>query len=440
MNRRNFISKTTAATALAAIQPFHILKGQIRGANERLNIAFIGAGGKGRHAIKSLEKNPLVNYAAFADVNDSHAAETYKEHPEVPRYRDFRVMLDKHDKEIDAVIISTPDHMHHYPAMICMQRGKHVYLEKPLAHSIQECRELAAMEKETGLACQMGNQGHSRQGIQLLQKWIDAGILGDVTEVVAWNPGGGTHNTKQPKPEPIPSTLDWDLWLGPTKCVPYSSIYCPATWRWWFDYGHGTLGDWACHNMDAPYLVLGLGLPSSVQVRTQGANTIGFPSEAEVVYQFPMKGRKEPLTFKWYSGTGFGPQRPSLLEAGRDLGHKSAGGTLIYGTDATVMMNSHASSTRIIPETRMQELARSLPRAAKRSNHFQNFILACKGEEKTRSNFEYGARLTEVMHYGNIATHLNRDLKIDTQKGKILGDSKATKLMSSPKARKGWAV
>jgi len=337
------------------------------------------------------------------------------------------------------VVISTPDHMHHYPAKWCMKMGKHIYLEKPLAHSIEQCRELAALEKETGLACQMGNQGHSGQGIALLKAWIDAGILGKITELVAWNPGRDrTIWTQRPPAEPIPANLNWDLWLGVAQEVPYSSEYLPGSWRWWFEFGNGSLGDWACHNMDAPYFALDMGIPSSVKIRSTGPTELNFPNGVEVVYNFPMPGRDD-LTYKWYNGDYFGPKRPADLEPDRKLGN-NGGGTLIYGSKASVMMSSHAGSPRIFPESRHLELAAKLPKVEPRSDHYQNWLLACKGEEKTRSHFAYSAQLTEVMHYGSIAMHVNRDLEIDPVKRKILGDKEASYWMAGPEARKGWVI
>ncbi len=438
MNRRSFISHSAIAAAFSSLS-FDILKAQSKGANERVNIAFIGVGGRGAGHVRFAENSPLANIVAFADVDDARAAATFKAYPTVPRFRDFRKMLDRHGKDIDAVVISTPDHMHHYPAKWCMLEGKHVYVEKPLAHSIRECRELAALEKKTGLACQMGNQGHSGQGIELLKKWIDAGILGDIEELVAWNPGDKRPNVKErPPAQSIPETLDWDLWLGSSPEVPYNVAYCPHAWRWWFEFGHGSLGDWACHNMDAPYFALDLGIPSSVRIRSTGPSKYNFPANAEIDYRFPREGRSD-LSFKWYSGLEFGPKRPSELERDRELG-SGGGGTLIYGSKANVMMNSHASSPRIFPEAHFQELASSLLRAGKRSSHMQNWILACKGKETARSHFEYSARITEVIHYGNIAMHVNRDLEIDPKKRKIIGDREATRLASIPKPRKGWKI
>jgi predicted dehydrogenase len=440
INRRIFLSITAAGVALAP-QPLQVLKAQAKGANERLNVAFVGVGNKGAHAIRTLDRMKAVNMVAFADVDDALASDTYTKHPDVPRFRDFRKMLDRHDKDIDAVVISTPDHTHHYIAKWCMRMGKHVYLEKPLAHSIKECRDLAALEKETGLACQMGNQGHSGSGIAQLEAWYKAGVLGEVTEAIAWNRGDGNNPTAtRPAAEPVPSTFDWDLWLGPARHVPYNPKYTSKLWRWWNEFGNGTLGDWGCHNMDAPFTALGLGCPSSVKVQSTGPSELSFPKNSEVSYIFPGPGGKD-VSFKWYTGFAFGPERPAQLEAGRELG-KNGGGTLIIGTKATVMMDSHARNPRIIPESLNKEMAADLPRVDIRgdqfTNHFKNWIASCKGDEVTRSNFAYAAKFTEAILYGSIAQHVNRDLAIDPIKKEILRDSEATQMMVGPASRKGW--
>lgn len=439
MNRRNFIGKSALVAAASATFKFQIANARTFGANERVNLAFIGAGGRGAANIRSLIKNPLANLVAFADVDDERASETYKSHSNVPRFKDFRKMMDRLGRDIDAVVVSTPDHTHHYPAKWCLQSSKHVYLEKPLAKSIEECRDLARLEKETGLICQMGNQGHSGQGIELLDKWIAAGILGEIDELVAWNQTGRHPKAlTRPPAEPIPNGLDWDLWLGPSPKVPYNSEYCPGSWRWWFDFGNGSIGDWACHNMDAPYYALGLGLPSSVQIQSTGPSKLNFPESTEVIYTFPRKGKKD-LIYKWYSGDGFGPERPQGFDPDLRMG-SGGGGTLVFGSQASVIMNSHANSPRIFPDSKFKELAPQLPKVDRRSSHHDNWLLACRGDEKPRSHFQYSARLTEVMHYGNIAMHVNRDLDIDPDTGNIIGDPEAARFMRSPLPRKGWEI
>jgi predicted dehydrogenase len=433
ITRRNFLAKS--AIAFAGIQ---ILPRSAFGANERLNIAFIGAGGKGWHAIESLQKNDLVNFVAFADVDERHVTDARKTNPAVPFYSDFRVMLDKHGKAIDGVIISTPDHTHHYCAKMCLLAGKPVYLEKPLTHSIAEARDLMALEKKTGLACQMGNQGHSGGGIPMLEAWVKGGILGDVTEAHAWQKIVWSNPDARPVAEPVPAALDWEQWVGPAAMRPYSSKYLPANWRGWFDFGCGTLGDWFCHNADAPYAVWQLDCPSRIEIESSGPNKISFPASAKITFTFPANSTRGEFKLYWYHGKSNTTPRPPELEAGDPV---PVGGTLVRGSKATALMGTHAGTPRIIPEIKMQELVKTLPKVnVKRSNHWNNWLLAIKSQETCRSNFAYAGRLTETMQFANIALHVNRNLTIDPKTRSIIGDEEATALMTGPKPRAGWIV
>ncbi len=254
-NRRSFIRNSAIAATGAIAVPTIITSCKGKTApSDKLNVAFIGAGGKGKHAIDVLKENALMNIIALADVDDRMAAKTYEMLPRVKHFKDFRKMLDKMGEQIDAVIISTPDHTHHYIAKYCMLKGKHVYLEKPLAHNIREVRELMELEKKTGLVCQMGNQGHSGNGIKQLNEWIEKGFLGEVNEIHAWTLAGWNDtDVLRPVEQDVPKGLDWDLWLGPATEIPYNKAYMPAIWRGWNEFGSGSLGDFACHNMDAPY-------------------------------------------------------------------------------------------------------------------------------------------------------------------------------------------
>jgi predicted dehydrogenase len=432
-HRRHFL--TQSAAVFAGIQ---ILPRSVFGANEKLNVGFVGAGGKGWHAVQSLLENPMVNHAAFADVDESRATQSRQARPEVPFYSDFRKMLDRHGKELDGVIISTPDHTHHFNAKTCMLAGKPVYVEKPLTHSIAEARDLMALEKQTGLACQMGNQGHSGGGILMLDEWAKNGILGDVSEAFAWAGPKWSVPDERPPAAPVPAGLDWDQWLGPAARVPYSPKYLPGAWRGWFEFGCGTLGDWACHNMDAPYHVWGLDCPSRVEIESSGPSKLSFPKTVRVTFTFPATFTRGVFKLHWYHGDNHTMPHPPELEAERKF---PEGGTLIRGTRATVLMGTHAGTPRVIPELKMREMAESLPKVnLKRSNHWDNWLLAIKGQEKCRSSFAYGGRLTEAMHYGNIALHLNRALNIDPTTRRILGDEEATALMNGPAPREGWRI
>jgi hypothetical protein len=322
-----------------------------------------------------------------------------------------------------------------------MVRSKHVYVEKPLAHSIREVRDLMAAEKKYKLACQMGNQGHSGVGLQTLRLWMEEGVLGDVREVRAWsNSGWNKADLARPTGEPVPGTLDWDQWIGPAAKVDYSSAYLPAKWRGWNEFGSGALGDWACHNMDAAYDVLELDCPSSVKLESTGPSKLSFPASVRLTYTFPATKERGEVILKWYQGKEYSPERPADMDPERQMG-TDGGGTLLIGSKATVVMGSHAGTPRIVPETKQRELAKSLPKVReKQSKHYDNWLLGIKGEETCRSNFAYGGRLTETMMYGLIAMKLNRDLTIDPNKRLIVGDKEALEAMRGPAPREKWGI
>jgi predicted dehydrogenase len=448
LDRRSFLKGSALLTVGAMVVP-SILAANSAGvsASDKLNVAFIGVGGKGMHAINLLVNHPNINVVALADVNDQSAANGYNLLPNIPHFRDFRKMLDQLNKQIDGVIISTPDHSHHYIAKWCMKMGKHVYLEKPLAHSIHEVRDLMRMEKETGLVCQMGNQGHSGPGIKQLNEWIRKGYLGEVSEVHAWtNVGWNKVNATRPEAQPVPETLDWDLWLNAAAEVAHNKAYYPAVWRGWNEFGSGALGDWACHNMDAPYFALGLDCPGKVEIESTGPSLLSFPESVKLTYTFKSGKYGNQVKFNWYQGPKFTPPRPAQLEEGRKMGNEG-GGTLIVGTKSTVMMYSHATSPCFIPQSKHSEMAdlvtiKEVPNAPKTywNGHYDNWINACKGIGKPNADFAYGGRLTETMLLGNIAIKTNRSFSIDPVTRKILNDPKAMALMNRSSPRKGWEV
>ena len=434
VSRRSWLKVSTATGAGLLFLPSRVF-----GANERINVAFAGVGGRGASAVNNMRKRKDVNMVAFADVDQFRAAPSFKVNPDIPRYKDFRVMLNKHKDEIDAVAISTPDHTHHCIATSCMKAGKHVYVEKPLAHNIAEVRDLMRLEKKMGLACQMGNQGHSGGGIVMLDGWLKAGVLGDIKEVHAWVNSSKYTDDVRPPAEPVVEGLDWDQWLGPAAEVPFSSKYVRGRWRNWFDFGTGSLGDWFCHNADAPYMALRLDCPKLVEVESSGPAKISFPESARITFTFDRPEGGEIKLF-WYQGQKFKPPRPPEMEKDKKMGNR-AGGTMIVGAKATAITALHAGTPQIVPFEKHRDMQATLPKPSlRRSSHWDNWLRAIRGEEKTRSNFEYSGRLTETMHYGNIALHLNRTIKIDPKKREIIGDTEASKLMDWPSPRKGWGV
>ncbi len=305
LSRRSFLRSTSAVAAGTLIIPNLISCS----ANNKLNIAVIGVGGRGQ---ANWSKATKENIVAMCDVDDNRAAEGFKLFPKAKKYKDFRVMFDEMANQIDAVIISTPDHTHFAATMIAMQLGKHVYVEKPLAHNIWQLRTLKKAAKHYGIISQMGNQGHTTNGIRLIKEWYDADVLGQVREIHAWqgkltfHPGGyWTKPESFPPPaHEVPSYLDWDLWLGPAANRPFNSAYAPKSWRGFYDFGNGMLGDWSCHTLDAPFWALDLGMPHTVEgVVPNPVPDHSFVADESVVkYQFGARGSKAPATLHWHEG------------------------------------------------------------------------------------------------------------------------------------------
>jgi predicted dehydrogenase len=269
--------------------------------NEKLNIASIGAGGKARSDIAGCAQTE--NIVALCDVDERSAATTYEKYPNVPKFKDYRLMLDKQRNNIDAVIVTIPDHMHAVAAIQAMSLGKHVYVQKPLAHTVWECRQLLNAARKYGVATQMGNQGYSNEGTRQCAEMLWSGVIGDVTEVHAWTnrPVWPQGALPTPQPAPVPSTFDWDLWLGIAKDRPYSDQYAPFTWRGFYDFGSGSLGDMACHILGAPNMALRLTAPTTVEcISQEGRNDIFFPSKSVLRFDFPARGSMPPVKVFWY--------------------------------------------------------------------------------------------------------------------------------------------
>ncbi len=269
--------------------------------NEKLNIASIGAGGKAQSDIAGCAATE--NIVALCDVDEKNAARTFSKYPNVPKFKDFREMLDKEGKNFDACIVTIPDHMHATAAIHAMSMGKHVYVQKPLAHTVYECRELAKAAEKYGVATQMGNQGYSNEGTRQCAEMVWSGVIGDVTEVHAWTnrPVWPQGALPEPTTMPVPGTLDWDLWLGIAKERPYSDAYQPFTWRGFFDFGSGALGDMACHILGAPNWALRLTAPTAVEcVNLEGRSDIYFPAKSVVRFDFPARGSMPPVKIFWY--------------------------------------------------------------------------------------------------------------------------------------------
>ncbi len=451
VSRRTFIKSATVAAAVPAlvqIVPRHVLGGEGQTPpSEKLNIAGIGLGGRGFGLLKSFAADH--NVVALCDVDDRTADQACREWPKAVRYKDFRQMFDK-QKDIDAVTVATPDHLHFTIAMWAIKHGKHVYCEKPLTHTIAEARALARAASESKVATQMGNQGNAGEGVRLMQEWIEDGAIGPVREVHAWTnkpvwPQGIGRPTDTP---PAPAGLDWDLWLGPAPVRPYHPSYLPFTWRGWWDFGSGVIGDMACHVLNNPWRALNLGLPASVEAyATRCTNETG-PLASTIYFEFPARGPQPPVKLVWYDG-GMMPPRPVELEDDRRMGDNE--GCLFVGESGKLICSCYGDSPRLLPESKMQAYQRPAKRIPRSPGHGAEWINACKGGPKAGSHFEHAAIVTEMVQLGNVAIRwsaLQHTAKTNGCPVKLLWDAQAGKVTNVPEAnrflqqepRKGWEV
>jgi predicted dehydrogenase len=424
-SREAQVSRRELVGAAAAVAAFTFVPKRVLGsagqssANHKLNIAGIGVGGRGAGDIDEVKSENIV---ALCDADLRSAAGTIKAHPEAKVYRDFRRMLEKEAKNIDAVVIGTPDHIHAPAAMMAMKMGKHVYCEKPMAHTIYEARRMTQVAKETGVVTQMGNQGHGGEGLRLYWEFIHAGAIGKVSEVHVWTDRAGTperawwpQGIGRPEgSEPIPDGLDWDLWLGPARWRPYHSAYVPFKWRGWWDFGCGALGDMAVHNADPAFFALDLGAPTAVEAETSPVNDETFPVWNIIKYEFPARGDRPAVKMIWYDGAKL-PPRPPELEEGRNPGDN---GILFVGDKGKLLGPSHAGTPRLIPESRQKEFGRP-PRTLPRSpGHHREWIEACKAgkPQDARSGFWYAGPFVEALLVGNLAVRLQKRVEWDAEK------------------------
>lgn len=437
VTRRRFLGTTAATLATVTIVPRHVLGGVGHTPpSEKLNIAGIGVGGKGAGDIGAVSSENIV---ALCDVDEKQAGKTFEEYPQAKKYKDFRRMLEKEEKNIDAVVVATPDHVHAVASMMAIKMGKHVYTEKPLTHTIYEARMLTKAAREHKVATQMGNQGRSGEGIRLICEWIWDGAIGQVREVHAWTnrPIWPQGMDRPEETEPVPATLDWDLWLGPAPQRPYNSAYLPFKWRGWWDFGTGALGDMACHIIDAPVLALKLGYPTSVRAISTPVNSETAPTASIVEYEFGARGKMPPVKVTWYDGE-LRPPNPEELEPGRRMGSKN-GGVLFVGDKGKLVCGCYGKSPRLIPESKMQAYQRP-PRTIERvEEHHKDWVNACKGGKPACSNFDYAGPLTEVVLLGNLALRAGKRLEWDGENMRVTNVPEANEYLHR-QYRQGWSL
>jgi predicted dehydrogenase len=379
-------------------------------------------------------------------VDKEYASSVFQRYPDATQYQDYRKMLAE-QKDIDAVMIATPDHTHAVIAMAAMRAGKHVFCQKPLAREIYETQTMAKTAKELGLITQMGIQGHAMEGIRLICEWIWDGVIGEVKKVESWcslthyPPGHASWSTPcAERPEdtpPVPGSLDWDLWLGPAKYRPYSPCYHPRVWRNWWDFGSGMMADRGAHTLDPIVTALKLKSPTSVEAISTDYNTETFPVASLVNFQFDKREEFPELELIWYEGLR--PPKPKELEIGRTLGHPE-GGVLFIGTKGKIMCGVYGESPRIIPESKMKATKlppKTIPRSP---GIFQEWIDGCKNNTQPSANFEYAAMLSDMVIIGNMAKRFNGEvLQWDGKNHKFANNEDANYYLHQD-YREGWAL
>ncbi len=460
-DRRKFIKQAAMAGTALTIVPRSVLGGEkFIPPSDTVHIAMIGVGGQGISNMQALLQEEDVRIVSLADPSEEHAY-TYRPDARGGRlaalkvladhyaskggkskgckpYVDFRKMLEK-EKGIDAVLIATPDHIHAVAVMAALKLRKHIYCEKPLCHTVGEVRKLTAATREAGVATQMGNQGHSGEGIRLTCEWIWDGAIGKVSEVHSWasNSSRIRYATRPAEQPPIPKGFDWKLWLGPAPFRPYHPAYTPGTWRSWHDFGCGVFGDFACHHLDPAFWALKLGYPSSIEASSFGSGKETYPQASVIYFQFPSRQDLPPVKICWYDG-GLMPPTPAELEPERKLG-RDGHGILFVGDKGKMVCGGWGGTPRLIPESAMRAYPRppkTLPRA---KEHHRNWLDACKGGTPACANFEAVGPMVEVALMGSLALRMGGKLWWDDSSRRFTNSEAANALLDPP-YQNGWRL
>jgi len=446
-SRRAFLQTSAAAAWGFQFVPAHVVRAQngSRSPSEKLRIAVIGCGGRGAVDLKGVSGEDIV---ALCDVDDRRAAKSFEEHPKARRFKDFRRMFDAMNHEIDAVVVATPDHTHEVACLAAIGHGKHVYCEKPLAHTIKEVRRMRKAALESKVITQVGNQGHSSHTIRLFTEWVQAGAIGNITEIHAGCDVFPEIYCRVGKPASppaeVPKELDWDLWLGPLKSHAYEPAAVPRDWRGFSAYGNGCIADWVCHIIDPSYWALDLGAPSAITAEVTGYDPVKdaayYPRGSRITFEFAGRGSRGPVKLIWHDGVTTIPTPPELEEDKRKV---VGTGAVIIGDKGKIMHGSHgAGSVRIIPESKMQAFKlppETLPRVEK-GDHHQDWLDAIRANRPAGSPFEYGGALSEIGLLGMIAIrHAGQRLEWDNDAVAFKNAPSANALLDK-EYRPGWGV
>src|SRR6195952_5484795 len=418
-SRRKFIRNTSIAASGFFIVPRHVLGRGFVAPSDKLNIGSIGAGGKGQSDIANFFKSGNANIVALCDVDERSSLKTRTSFPKATYYHDWREMLQKENKNIDAVSVSIPDHGHAVAALSAIALGKHVYVQKPMTHDIFEARTLTEAARHYKVVTQMGNQGSSGDGVRTMQEWYNAGLIGDAHTVRCWTnrpvwPQGIGAPTEK---EDVPPELDWNLWLGPTKMHDYHKTYVPFSWRGFWDFGTGALGDMGCHIIDPPFKVVGLGYPSEVECSvadvyekmwTPAYHPESCPAASSIILKFPGKKGKPDVKLTWMDGN-IRPERPDELGPDEKMGNDD-GGAIIEGTKGKMMCGCYGANPTLLPTSKTKDVM-NVKQTVERvpgsiEGHYAQWVNACMagyGKGKTSSHFDYAGPLTETVLMSNLA-------------------------------------
>jgi len=451
MKRRSFLAKTAAVAAASTVFPRFAIGKPGKSANSKVNVAFIGSGGWiARQPYEQGCKDE--NLVAFCDVDRNLSAENMNNwRTAQPFFDDFRVMLDKLHKEIDAVVISTPDHTHFAATLMAMERGIHVYTQKPLTHDIWQCRTLLRAKDRYKVVTQMGNQGHAGDGIRQSVEAVRAGLIGEVGQVFCRNEGpemGNDHfanpQTMPPPVSPVPDGLAWDLWLGPAAERDFYADYTPKKWRSFYDFGLGMLGDFGCHTLDTPVWALDLDSPTVVECVSREKSLDGvIPASSHVKFHFSAKGDRGPVTLEWFDGPQDWTKVGRIDKFGAEHAAYLGRACWMVGSKGLLGCGTHAGAPLIAPADLRKQWQESppppsIPRVA--GGPFREWLRAIKGEgPEPGSNFTYAARLTEIILLGVIAQRFHTRIEWDAKAGQITNHPELNAFVREP-ARNGWNI
>jgi len=450
IHRRQFLQRAGMGVALFNILPGHSSHGADRlSAQDKLNLAGIGIGSRGGADV-SEAAGLGHNIVALCDVDENYAAKEFAKYPNARRFTDYRVMLDQMGAGVDGVIIGTPDHTHAVIAMEAMRRGKHVYCEKPLAHTVDEVRRLTAAANEYKVVTQLGNQGHSSDSIRRVCEWIWAGVIGNVHTIHAACDAFPNvycqipNLSKLAEKHEVPKGLDYDLWVGPAEFRPYSPLWVPWNWRGWLAYGGGTIGDWICHVVDPSYWALDLGAPTTIHAEVTGYDLAQhgqtYPPGTKITFEFPAKGDRGPVKLVWHDGQIRIPKPPAFGPDNKVPGT----GAIIHGEKAMIVHGSHGGGNCVLfPENLMEDHSgknappQKVPRV---KGHVWDWAEAIRTGKKAGSDFAYGGPLTQVGLLGLIALRFpGETLRWDNAKAQFASHPAANQYVSQP-YRSGWSL